>query len=209
MWVVAEDRDSPLDEFRTLEDLQSRNERYRLEQVGPQQRVIVVGLSYIAFGDTQNFAFSPGGFVRFRFEKPKNGKVPFTIHPGDVAIPPITVADGLILHYTLAGIANGSVEVSPGGEPSVTLTAAVKVVLEMDGTPPTTDFQVTFTTETTSATSVDGAKGVRFSGMRLVEKARYLQLVGAVTNRSDAVFAPGEAISTVLSGSFDKLPPLR
>jgi hypothetical protein len=42
--------------------------------------------------------------------------------------------------------------------------------------------------------------------MRLVEGARYLQLVAAATNKAEAYPEPGTAVSAVLSGSFDTLP---
>jgi hypothetical protein len=44
--------------------------------------------------------------------------------------------------------------------------------------------------------------------MRLVEGARYVQLVGATTNRADANPGPGAAVTAVLSGTFDAMPSL-
>ncbi len=37
-------------------------------------------------------------------------------------------------------------------------------------------------------------------------EALYLQLVGATTNKPDAVSEPNAAVCTVLSGVFDRLP---
>jgi hypothetical protein len=45
--------------------------------------------------------------------------------------------------------------------------------------------------------------------MRLVESARYVQLVGATSNKPDAFPEPGTAVTAVLSGTFDRLPALR
>jgi hypothetical protein len=42
--------------------------------------------------------------------------------------------------------------------------------------------------------------------MRLVDSARYAQIVGATTNEENAFPAPGAAVYTVLSGSFDRVP---
>jgi hypothetical protein len=42
--------------------------------------------------------------------------------------------------------------------------------------------------------------------MRLVEGARYGQIVGATTNKDNAFPEPGAAVYTVLSGSFDRVP---
>jgi hypothetical protein len=49
-----------------------------------------------------------------------------------------------------------------------------------------------------------GTLGV--DGLRLVESARYAQIVGATTNRANAFPEPGAAVYTVLSGSFDRVP---
>jgi hypothetical protein len=42
--------------------------------------------------------------------------------------------------------------------------------------------------------------------MRLVDGLWYVQLVGGVTNKSDAVPEAGTAVYTLLSGRFDRMP---
>ena len=42
--------------------------------------------------------------------------------------------------------------------------------------------------------------------MRLVNGVWYAQIVGATTNEENAFPAPGAAVYTVLSGSFDQVP---
>jgi hypothetical protein len=44
--------------------------------------------------------------------------------------------------------------------------------------------------------------------MKLVAGANHVQLVGATTNKANAVPEPGAAVYVVLSGTFDRVPSL-
>ena len=63
-----------------------------------------------------------------------------------------------------------------------------------------------WTTEAASSTSSSGDVNVSVTGLRVVESARYVQLVGATVNKTNAYPEPGTAVYTVLSGTFDQLP---
>jgi len=50
---------------------------------------------------------------------------------------------------------------------------------------------------------------VEYALAGVVEAACFVQLVGAVTNKSDAFPVPGTGVTAALSGTFDSLPSLR
>ena len=67
-------------------------------------------------------------------------------------------------------------------------------------------YPIPFTTETAAASNAQRTDSVSVSGMRLVDGVWYAQIVGATTNKENAYPAPGAAVYTVLSGSFDQVP---
>jgi hypothetical protein len=68
------------------------------------------------------------------------------------------------------------------------------------------DYTLPFTTESATATSADGTDTQSVTGLRLVTGVGYARLVGATTNRQNAFPEPGAAVTTILSGSFDRVP---
>lgn len=176
--------------------------RARAETVGT---LTLDSLSYVSFQDQQVLSLA-GGTIRFHFgETQSDGSVPFSIAPGDVSIPDISLSGGQILRYALAAGASGSLHPSTTGQ-TVALNASITATLiEGEGEDEGTyTYAVPFTTETASASS--GGQTVSVTGVRIVPQARYVQLVGATVNKPDAVPQPGTAVYTVLSGSFDQLP---
>ena len=174
--------------------------RARAETVGT---LTLDALSYVSFQDQQVLSLA-GGTIRFHFGEPQSdGSVPFSIAPGDVSIPDISLSGGQILRYALASGASGSLHPSATGQ-TVALNASITATLIEGEGEGTSTYAVPFTTETASASS-DG-QTVSVTGVRIVPQARYVQLVGATVNKPDAVPQPGTAVYTVLSGSFDQLP---
>jgi hypothetical protein len=167
------------------------------------------GLSYISLEGREVLGIPAGSTIGFRFGKPSENSIPFTIQPSDVSIPPISTSEGDSLVYSLGGAATGVLQKGTGSGPSIHFTALVTTTLHSAEGASSASYSLTFTTETTSAKSADGLRSVAMEGMKLVDGARYLQLVGAVTNRADAYKEPGVAVSTVLSGTFDQLPAFR
>gem|GEM_PF-4551955 len=92
------------------------------------------------------------------------------------------------------------------GLPWLRFMASITATIEGGDDPGSKTYVLEFTTRTASAKSADGTRTVQIAGMPLVEGARSVQLVGATTNTSDAFPAPGRAVTTVLSGTFDQLP---
>jgi apolipoprotein N-acyltransferase len=167
------------------------------------------GLSFVSFEGKQAYALPPGSTIRFRFGSRVLDTVPFTIQPADVSIEPIDVGDGATLRYGLASAASGSLTRTKDGQPIMRFAATISATLGGENGGGTKTYALEFTTEGTSARSADGRVTAEIQGMRLVEGARYVQLVGAVTNKSDAFPAPGTAVTAALSGTFDGLPSLR
>jgi hypothetical protein len=165
------------------------------------------GLSFISFGDQQIVLPDSGSTIVFRFETPSaDGSVPFTIAPDDVSIPPVDLPDGSgTLRYALASPASGTLVPTSGGR-RLSFTATVSATLSSSSVNGTYRYTIPFTTESTSASSVDGAQTLSVTGMRLVDGAWYGQIVGATTNKANAFPEPGTAVYTVLSGSFDQVP---
>jgi hypothetical protein len=165
------------------------------------------GLSYISFQDEQVLVLEPGSTIRFHFGTPgADGAVPFTIAPGDLAIPPIPVpGTDQTLQYGLAAPVSGTLTETSEGR-RIEFTAPVTATLAGPRGSGTFTYTIPFSTESASAASRDGTASVSVSGMRLVEGAWYVQLVGATVNRENAVPKPGTAVYSVLSGRFDRVP---
>lgn len=162
--------------------------------------------SYVSFGDEEVLALPAGSTIRFRFGKPDaSGAVPFTIRPGDVSIAPVDVPSGGTLHYSLASTATGTLVPSAEGR-KLSFQATVRARLDSPNGRGSFDYAMPFTTESAAASNRAGTETLEVSGMRLVEGAWYGQIVGATTNRENAFPEPGAAVTTVLSGSFDRVP---
>lgn len=164
------------------------------------------GLSYVSFGDREILPLASGSTIRFRFGTPaSDGSIPFTIQPEDVSIDPIPLSGGGTLHYGLAKSATGTMRMTETGR-QVTFHADVTATLARDGEGGTFTYSVPFTTEGASAMNIAKTETVSVTGMRLVDEAGYVQLVGATVNRTNAYPKPGTAVYTVLSGQFDQIP---
>jgi len=165
------------------------------------------GLSFVSFGD-QQFLFPPtGSTIRFRFGTVQaDGTVSFTIQPGDVSIAPIPLPSGQgTLRYQLAAPAFGFMTATSDGR-KIVFNAAVAATLDAPEGSGSYTYTVPFTTETAAASNVQHTDSVSVTGMRLVNGVWYAQIVGATTNEENAFPAPGAAVYTVLSGSFDQVP---
>jgi hypothetical protein len=164
-------------------------------------------LSFISFGRQQTFMIPSGSTIKFHFGEPRaDGSVPFTISPGDVSIASISLAgnDGE-LRYSLASPTSGLMRTAEGGR-RIDFRASVNATLVQAGGEGTYTYSMPFTTETLEATSLSGDLEIEVTGMRLVDGVWYVQLVGATVNKANAFPAPGTAVYTVLSGSFDRIP---
>jgi hypothetical protein len=164
------------------------------------------GLSFISFGDEEVLPIPSGAKIRFRFESPDaDGSVRFTIQPGDVSIPPISSSKGK-LEYGIGAPASGTLRPTESGL-VMAFTAEINAkLIQPDGQSGTMVYTMPFSTESASATNLAKTDSVSVTGMRLVEGARYVQLVGATVNKENAYPKPGTAVYTVLSGSFDQVP---
>jgi len=165
------------------------------------------GLSFISFGDRQVLVPPTGSTIVFRFGTPnEDGSVPFKIQPGDVSIAPIPLPSGQgTLKYQLVAPAFGFVRPTENGR-KIEFNAAVAATLDAPEGSGTYKYTMSFTTEGASASNAQRTHSVAVSGMRLVDRAGYAQIVGATTNKENAFPEPGAAVYTVLSGSFDQVP---
>jgi hypothetical protein len=165
------------------------------------------GLSFISFGDRQILFPESGSTIVFRFGTPnEDGSVSFTIQPGDVSIAPIPLPSGKgTLRYAIVAPSFGVVRPTEQGR-TITFSAAVAATLEAPEGSGTYKYPMSFTTEAATARNVQRTKSLSVSGMRLVDGARYVQIVGATTNKENAFPEPGAAVYTVLSGTFDLVP---
>ena len=165
------------------------------------------GLSFISFGDRQLLVPPTGSTIVFRFGTPnEDGSVPFKIQPGDVSIAPIPLPSGKgTLKYQLVAPAFGFVRPTENGR-KIEFSAAVAATLDAPEGSGTYKYTMSFTTEAAAASNVQRTHSVAVSGMRLVDRAGYAQIVGATTNKENAYPEPGAAVYTVLSGSFDRVP---
>jgi hypothetical protein len=165
------------------------------------------GLSFISFGDRQILFPESGSTIVFRFGTPnEDGSVPFTIQPGDVSIAPIPLPSGKgTLRYTIVAPSFGFVRPTEEGR-TIEFNAAVAATLDAPEGSGTYKYPISFTTEAATARNVQRTKAFSVSGMRLVDGAQYVQIVGATTNKENAFPEPGAAVYTVLSGTFDLVP---
>ena len=165
------------------------------------------GLSFVSFGDQQFLFPESGSTIVFRFGTPNDdGSVPFKIQPGDVSIAPIPLPSGKgTLKYQLVAPAFGFVRPTENGR-KIEFNAAVAATLDAPEGSGTYKYTMSFTTEGASASNAQRTHSVAVSGMRLVDRAGYAQIVGATTNKENAFPEPGAAVYTVLSGSFDQVP---
>lgn len=164
-------------------------------------------LSFIAFGDEPAIPLPSGSTIVFHFSEPStDGSIAFTIHPEGVVIPTVASSDGsVLLKYTLKNTASGTIS-APGPSGRVISFTGTIAASVGDGDANSFSYSLPFTTETVAATDTLGANRIEVTGLRLVEGIWYAQLVGATTNRENAVPAPGTAVYSVLSGRFDQLP---
>lgn len=165
-------------------------------------------LSFISFQDTVVLPLPSASTIKFRLGAPlADGSIPFTIQPNELEIGVIPLPDGSgSLEYGLGGPASG--RISPmSGEHEIQFTASVTATMKQgDAHSGAYTYQMPFTTETATATDILGQVSVERTGVRLVDGVWYAQIVAATTNRENAVPAPGAAVYSVLSGSFDDLP---
>lgn len=165
------------------------------------------GLSFISFGNEQVLLIPPGATLQFHFgEVAADGSIRFTIAPADLSFPPIPIpGSGGSLTYSLGAVASGVVTPTADGR-KIEFTASVNASLAQGGAGGSYTYVMPFTTEYVSASNRAGTLTLETFGMRLVEGAWYLQLVGATTNHENAFPKPGTAVYTVLSGQFDQMP---
>lgn len=164
-------------------------------------------LSFISFQDEEVYPIPAGGFVRFRFGAPRSdGTVRFSIEPGDVEIPPIEV-DASKVTYRLARGTQGTLAETEDGL-RVQFPATISASLASPEGGGVARYTVQFTTGSASATNLKGTRSVAVDGMKLRESSGAMQLVGATTSREGATPGPGKAVYVVLSGAFDRPPPL-
>jgi hypothetical protein len=165
------------------------------------------GLSFVSFGD-QQFLFPPtGSTLRFHFlNENEDGSIPFRLEPEDVAIAPIPLPSGEgTLTYHLTAPLMGYMRPTAEGR-KIEFTATVAAVLDAPEGSGMYTYAVPFTTETAAASNFQHTDTLSITGMRLVNGVWYAQIVGATTNKENAYPAPGAAVTTVLSGSFDQVP---
>jgi len=166
------------------------------------------GFSFVSFGDEQVFSIPSGSTLEVHFgAAAADGSRPLTIPPGGVSIAPIPLGgDEGTLRYSLATVAAGTLCPTSEGGRRIDFTASVNATRTTSAGEGSYSYTVPFTTETALARSLAGDLAIEIQGMRLVEGVWYVQLVGGVTNQSDAVPEAGTAVYTVLSGRFDRMP---
>jgi hypothetical protein len=165
------------------------------------------GLSFVSFGDQQFLFPGTGSTLRFHFLNANaDGSIPFRIEPSDVSIAPIPLPSGQgTLTYRLVATAMGFLRPTAEGR-KIEFTAPVAAILDAPEGSGSYTYSVPFTTETVAASNFQHTDSVAVTGMRLVNGVWYAQIVGATTNQENAYPAPGAAVYTVLSGSFDQVP---
>jgi len=165
------------------------------------------GLSFVSFGDQQYLFPATGSTLRFHFlNVNEDGSIPFTLEPSELSIAPIPLPSGSgTLTYHLVAPVTGFMRPTAEGR-KIEFTAPIAAVLDApEGTGYYT-YTVPFTTETVAASNFQHTDTLAVTGMRLVSGVWYAQIVGATTNKENAFPAPGAAVTTVLSGSFDQVP---
>ncbi len=169
------------------------------------------GLSFLSFGDQQVYSIPAGASLVFRFASGAGERsVPFKILPEDLKIPALPLrGSGEALRFGLAAPVLGSLQLGAGGAASLTFDARLRVQLDHPTEPGMREISIRFTTEASTAKSLDGAKSIAVSGMRVDSRARAVQLVGTKTGDSRDYPVAGSAVYAVLSGVFDALPEVK
>lgn len=167
-------------------------------------------LSFISFHGEETLLIPSGTTLRLRFGQANpDGSIPFTIASGDLDMPPVNLpSKGRRLVYRLKDQVSGVMRETEQGR-QIDFTADVQVSFEGEASQSSHSYRMHFTTETASARDRFGDAAISVTGLRAVEGVWYTQLVGATTNATNAVPAPGAAVYTVLSGRFDQLPSAR
>jgi hypothetical protein len=160
--------------------------------------------SYVSYSETENPRLPAGSAIRFRFGSPgADGAIPITVRPGDVSIAPIAVPQGE-LQYALGAPATGTLRSIAGSRQIELFATLVATFRDNPGIPPAA-YELRFTTGTAEAVNTSATESVTVGGTPAAA-TNFVRLVGAATNRPDAVPGPGEAVYAVLSGTFDWLP---
>lgn len=174
-------------------------------------KLVLDGLSYLSFGDEQVFTIPVGTEIVFRFpDRPAEDSIPFEIHPDDLNLPAVSLRKtGEALQFGLASPARGTLQLTKDGLATMSFDARIRVQLDHPTEPGMQEVSIRFTTEASSARSLDGARSIAVSGMRLQPSARAVQLVGTRSGQATDYPVPGAPISAVLSGVFESLPDLK
>lgn len=161
--------------------------------------------SFISYAESANAPIPFGSTIRFRFGGANaDGSIPVEVRAEDVSIGAITLGEDMVIEYTLGGTATGTLRSVAGGS-QIELLATLVATLRDGSEAPPVAYELRFTTGTAQATNASLTETVSVDGVP-VAASRHVRLVGAATNRPDAVPGPGEAVYAVLSGTFDWLP---
>lgn len=173
-------------------------------------KLVLDGLSYLSFGDEQVFSIPVGTEIVFRFpDRPAADSISFEIHPDDLNLPAVSLRKtDEALQFGLAAPATGTLQLTTDGLATMSFDARIRVQLDHPTEPGMQEVSIRFTTEASSARSLDGSKSIAVSGMRLHPNARAVQLVGTRSGQSTDYPVPGAPVSAVLSGVFESLPTL-
>jgi hypothetical protein len=173
-------------------------------------KLVLDGLSYFSFGDEQVFSIPVGTEIVFRFpDRPAAESIPVEIHPDDLNLPAVSLRKtGEAFQFGLAAPARGTLQLTKDGLATMSFDARIRVQLDHPTEPGMQEVSIRFTTEASSARSLDGARSIAVSGMRLHPNARAVQLVGTRSGQASDYPVAGAPISAVLSGVFDSLPEL-
>lgn len=133
------------------------------------------------------------------------GVASVTIDPAGVSIGEIGTAEGM-LTYGLAQPAYGTAEYESDGTLKLSFSSQLSATIS-GPSGGSAVYPVTFSTAAVTAQSADSTTTLADYGEPAQSSSRYVRLVGARTNPTDALVVPGAAVIGVLSGTFDSLPP--
>jgi hypothetical protein len=163
--------------------------------------------SFISYSASDNPPLPAGSTIRFRFGGPlADRSLSVRVEPEDVSIPPVGIAPGAAIEYSLSEAGTGRAWME-GSRLQIELLATLVANLRGGEAVPPLTYQLRFTTGLAQAPSADQTDSVAVAGEG-AGVSRDLRLVGAATNRPDAFPGPGEAVYAVLSGRLDSLPDL-